>query len=201
MGRMVFFISAVLLLSSASWGFSEKKSTVFWLDEQYQPKVNLKPLMPLSEGMKAILALYAMRASTGCDVDPDKEDYLKCKLTSELGLGRQCSEAELNLVRAWFKKGIPPINISEARIDEILKSGDFRLLCNDVPDTATHRSMWEILKVEPMGDRVKIDARGSWTAGPGASHGRFRYETIYQILSNRVNVLSHKEMPAGRKNR
>src|ERR1700692_3370692 len=44
---------------------------------------NLAPLQPLSEGMRALRALYAMRANGGCEGSPDPETPgLQCPLTT-----------------------------------------------------------------------------------------------------------------------
>lgn len=195
----VLVVIFVFIMATGTWAFDAKKLTIFWLNKQYEPKLNLKTLKPLSDGLRAILALYAMRANTGCDVDVKEENVLHCNLTTALALGKQCSKKQLDLVGTWFKNGIPPINISQRDIDEAFRSGNLRWLCNDVPDTATHRSMWEIIRVELQEDLVKVYAMGSWTEGPSAAHGKFRYETVYRISADFVDVVSHKELPVGRK--
>src|SRR5579859_6685684 len=70
---------------------------VFYLDDQFRPVARLDRLGPMSEGFKAILAMYALQVGAGC-----KNDY-QCVLTQDLGLGNQCSDQQVNLVRSWFK--------------------------------------------------------------------------------------------------
>jgi glutathione S-transferase len=59
----------------------------------------------MSEGINAILAMYALQTGGGCEGHDDAG--LRCELTKSLGLGAQCSEKHLKLVRSWFKNEVP----------------------------------------------------------------------------------------------
>lgn len=158
--------------------------------------VNLKPLEPLSPALRAVLALYAMRANGGCP--PGKQVgarySMQCPLTTALGLGDQCSEAQIALVRKFFRDGIPPLNLSRQQAAEINRKGDFRQACNATPYTATHQSVWLEIRLQPMSqDRVRIIARGSWTSGPGGDGGTFGSLSVFHLFPDHVEVVSHKE--------
>lgn len=171
-----------------------RRITVFSLNERYEPQVNLEPLEPLAPAMRAILAFYAMRGNTGCPVGEfvDVRTYrMQCQLTTALRLGDQCSDAHVALVREWFKDGVPPIDMSVSG-RELARKGDLKAVCNQVPDTATRRSLWDVIRVERDGDRVTVRAILSSTAGPGESDS-YTYETVYQILPDRVKVASNKK--------
>jgi len=180
----------VLLATTAA--FAETRYTVYWLDKEYEPHVNLKGLQPLSEGMRAVLAFYAMRASSGCEYGDDHKLY--CKLTSSLDLGEQASKKEIDLVRKWFRKKIPAIDLDQAEADRIMRTGDFESLRYTVPDTATHQTMWDIIRLEQDGDKVTVYVMGSWTTGPMGKAGHFRYETVYRIGTDAIEILSEREL-------
>ena len=142
-----------------------------------------------------VLALYAMRANGGCP--PGKEVgtrySMQCPLTTALGLGDQCSDAQIALVRKYFKGGIPPLNLTRDQAAEINRKGDFRRACNATSYNATHQSVWLEIRVQTMDrERVRIISRGSWTAGPEAGGGTFSDMTVYRLLPDRVEVVSHK---------
>jgi hypothetical protein len=158
--------------------------------------VNLKPLEPLSPALRAVLALYAMRANGGCP--PGKEVggrySMQCPLTTALGLGDQCSDAQIALVRKFFKEGIPPLNLSREQAAGINRKGDFRQACNATPYTATDQSVWLEIRLQTMSqERVRITARGSWTAGPGGGSGTFGSLSVFHLFPDHVEVVSHKE--------
>lgn len=157
--------------------------------------VDLKPLEPLSPGMRAILAFYAMLANGGCPPadEAGKSDELRCPLTTALGLGAQCSQAQLALVKAWFKDGIPAVAMSPSQAAEVNRSGDLRRACNDTPYTATHQSIWGSLRVRRAAKGlVTVTSDGSWTAGPEAASGFFHDVTTYRILPDRVQVVRRR---------
>ncbi|HEV8580545.1 MAG TPA: hypothetical protein VGX68_15875 [Thermoanaerobaculia bacterium] len=160
-------------------------------------EVNLKPLEPLSPGMRAILAFYAMRANGGCppgDWSADGKTYeMHCPLTTALGLGFQCSPAHLDIVKTWFKDGIPPLELDRDEAARIVKIGDFASACNDTPDGATHQIIWSTIRVHSAkGGRVTIEGSGAWTSGPEGDSGAFHNVATYRILADRIVVLSYR---------
>ena len=160
-------------------------------------EVNLKPLEPLSPGMRAILAFYAMRANGGCppgEWTADGKTYeMRCPLTTALGLGFQCSPAQLDLVKTWFKDGIPPLELDRAEAARIVKTGDFASACNATPDGATHQVIWSTIRVLPgKKGSVTIEGSGDWTSGPEGDSGSFHNVATYRILPDRVVVVSYR---------
>jgi hypothetical protein len=160
-------------------------------------EVNLGPLEPLSPGMRAILAFYAMRANGGCppgEWTADGKTYeMRCPLTTALGLGFQCSPAHLDLVKTWFKDAIPPLELDRAEAVRIVKAGDFASACNATPYTATHQIIWSTIRVRPGKDgRVTIEGSGDWTSGPEGDSGAFHNVATYRILADRVVVVSYR---------
>jgi len=158
-------------------------------------EVDLKPLEPLSPGMRALLAFYAMRANGGCppgEWTADGKTYeMRCPLTTALDLGFQCSPAQLDLVKTWFKDAIPPLELDRAEAARIVKSGDFASACNATPYTATHQIIWSTIRVlRGKEGRVTIEGSGEWTSGPEAGGGIFHNVATYRILADRVVVVS-----------
>jgi len=161
-------------------------------------QVNLKPLQPLSPALRALLAFYAMRANGGCppgDWSADGKTYeMSCPLTTALSLGFQCSEAQLVLVKTWFKDGIPPLLLDRKEAARISRSGDLASACNATPYTATHQTIWASLRVlRGKGGEVTIEGAGDWTSGPVGDSGSFWNVGTYRLLADRVKVLSFRE--------
>ena len=157
--------------------------------------VDLKPLEPLSPALRAILALYAIRANGGCPPGEVTQDSYKmrCPLTTALGLGDQCSAEEIALVEKWFKDGVPVFKKTGGTKVKLEPDKDLGQTCNNTPYTATHQSIWQDIRVRSLPDKqVKVTASGSWTAGPEAGSGSFTFVTTYRILPDRVKVVSHK---------
>lgn len=147
--------------------------------------------------MRAILAFYAMRANGGCppgEWTADGKTYeMRCPLTTALGLGFQCSPAQLALVKTWFKDGIPPLELDRAEAARIVKTGDFDSACNATPDSATHQIIWSTIRVLPgKAGRVTIEGSGAWTSGPEGDSGTFHNVATYRILVDRVVVVSYR---------
>jgi hypothetical protein len=172
---------------------------IFSASDSMTVDVNLKPLGELSPGMKAILAYYAMRANGGCppgEWDDNTKVYkMECPLTTALGLGYQCSDAQITLVKTWFKDGIPALGLLDPKkAQEVNKNKDFASICTNTPYTATHQSMWDSIRVKQSdGGMVTITAEGDWTSGPEGDSGSFQAVTTYRILKDRVQVVDHKE--------
>lgn len=163
--------------------------------------VNLRPLEPLSPALRAILAYYAMRGTGGCPPgtwsDDGKVYDMRCPLTTALGLGRQCSEEQFALVRAWFKDGLPRLGLSRAntaKAGKDGKDGDYTSICQDTPSTATHQVIWESLGLSTDAKGlVTVTAKGSWLCGEDCGGGDFTYVTTYRILPDRVRVVRERE--------
>ncbi|HVT18135.1 MAG TPA: hypothetical protein VHQ90_18415 [Thermoanaerobaculia bacterium] len=154
-------------------------------------EVNLAPLQPLSEGMRGILALYAMRANGGCEGSPDPEaPGLQCPLTTALGLGLQCSDQHLGLVKTWFKDGIPPLRLSRKDAAEANRSGSLKWICNSTSDSATNQSGWSSIRMrQEPGGLVTVWGRGYWIHGVGVASGTFANVATYRIVADRVQVV------------
>jgi hypothetical protein len=172
---------------------------IFSASDSMTVDVNLKALGELSPAMKAILAFYAMRANGGCppgELDENTKAYkMECPLTTALGLGDQCSDAQITLVKTWFKDGIPALGLLDSKTaQQVNKDKNFASICNSTPYTATHQSIWDSIRVKQMdGGMVTITAEGEWTSGPEGDSGSFHAVTTYRILPDRVQVVSHKE--------
>jgi len=172
---------------------------IFSASDSMTVDVNLKQLGELSPAMKAIFALYAMRANGGCppgEFDANTKVYkMECPLTSALGLGYQCSDAQITLVKTWFKDGIPALGLLDSKkAQEVNKDKDFASICSNTPYTATHQSIWNSIRVKELdGGKVTITAKGDWTSGPEGDSGSFQAVTTYRILTDRVQVVDHKE--------
>ena len=157
-------------------------------------EVDLKPLEPLSPALRAILALYAIRANGGCPPGEESEGRYKvqCPLTTALGLGDQCSDEEIALVEQWFKDGVPVFRKTGGKKVKLEPAKDLGQTCSSTPYTATHQSIWQEIRVRTLPKHeVKVTAKGAWTAGPEAGSGSFTFVTTFRILPDRVKVTRH----------
>jgi len=179
---------ASALLFSATGLSTNQSVVVFHLDRDYRPVANLERLGQMPEGMKAILAMYALQVGGGCE--GDDEQGLKCELTRALRLGAQCSERHVDLVRAWFGASLPAMSGHYSQ-DGVLQAKDLMSICYAAPHYATHQNIWESIQVGIEDDVVYIDAVSSWMQSADGPFGTEKFSSTYRIEQGRVTVLSH----------
>jgi hypothetical protein len=184
--KLVFSVIVLLLIclnSSAS-----NNLIVFKLNEHSQPIVSLERIHLDSEGVKAILALYALENGAGCE-GRNEQGLLNCKLTSKLGLGANCSDNHIALVRTWFNNTPKLTSRWHERWNKKTKTpGTLEDLCYRQPDTGSWHNVWEVIKLRVEGDIVSVDAVQTW--GSQFGHGKVRYMHRYQLRQNRVKEIS-----------
>lgn len=182
-------LAGLALFGTPSLAAGSVGQAVFYLDRNYQPIVRLDRV-PQSEAVRSILALYALENGAGCG-GKNEQDQVKCSLTSELGLGENCSEEHVRLVRAWFVK-TPNLTSRwvEARNSDAKKPGSLEDLCYRQPDTASWQNIWEIIRVDARSDVVTVDA----IFFGGSQHGRTRtrYVTTFRVGHQRITELRSK---------
>jgi hypothetical protein len=88
--KLILVLVAMLVASSPVMAAS--KVVVFYYDKQSQPITRLDRIAPMSDGLRAILAMYALQNGAGCD---GGNENLTCALTDALKVGGQCSAQHL----------------------------------------------------------------------------------------------------------
>jgi hypothetical protein len=169
---------------------------VFYLDKRHMPVVRLDRLPSPSESMKALLALYALENGAGCE-GKNEDDLVRCALTAELGLGANCSEEHIRLVRSWFV--ITPNLTSrwnERWNAKAKESGSLEGLCYGQPDTASWHNTWEIIRVRSSGEAVNVEAIQFWGSQHG--HGRVRYRNSYKVGPDTITEVSSQVVELSR---
>jgi hypothetical protein len=162
---------------------------VYYIDKTSRPVARLDRLSTMSDGLKAILAMYALQAGAGCETH-DSAGNLQCTLTSALGLGSQCSESHVALVRQWFKDEIPKISgHRDSAFQQTQEPGVLESMCYTAPFTATFQHTWQIIRVTQRDNRIVVDAMASWLARDNG--GRVRYHSEYELGPTFVKVVSH----------
>lgn len=161
--------------------------TVFDLNPN--PVVQLDKLSPpLTEGLRAILAMYALQSGAGC-----ANKTKQCALNTALKVGPQCSEAQLQLISAWFKS-VPQMSAEQTDTNkyvDIQHPGTLKKLCVSTPDDGDGNvQIWTTIKVTQDGGKVFVEAAGEAVAG-GDQFFRFRYKSEYEIAGHSVTTLSH----------
>lgn len=180
--RMV--ASGVLLVATAAPSRAADNAVVFYLNEHHSPVIRLDRLPNSSAGLKALLALYALENGAGCE-GKDDSGRVNCALTHALGLGANCSDAHLKLVRSWFDV-TPNLTSrwSERWNARTKEPGSIENLCYRQPDTAGWQNIWEILRIKSTGDSAEVEAVLNW--GSQFGHGRVRYRNSYKIGTNTI---------------
>jgi hypothetical protein len=182
----LFGVAVLPLTTYAAHAAGSAGLPVFYLDQHFSPVVRLDRTSQ-SEPLKAILAMYALQNGAGCG-GKNEQDLVKCALTNELGLGANCSEEHLRLVRAWFKKTPNLTSRWNEKFDEDPSRSDaLENLCYGQPDTASWQNIWEIIRVDESSEKVTVDA----IFFGGSQHGRTRarYVTTYRIGKREVTVV------------
>lgn len=181
-----FFFLWVLFTSCPLW--AAPKTTIFYYDDSSAPVVHLDRISPLTDGLKAIFAMYALQNGAGCT---GEHETLSCSLTEALGLGQQCSDKHVSLVHAWFKDGIPKMSGYGNHVYRKVSQGTLSSICYKMPDSATYQRRWDIIRIEKSGNRVMVDAHGGWLVREGS--GSFKYQSEYEIGQGTVKIISHQE--------
>jgi len=111
-----------------------------------------------------------------------------------LGVGPQCSAAQLQLVRAWFKASIPKMSGSDPELyKNIQRPGSLEEICYNSPDSASIQETWARIRVTQDGAQVLIDAVGNYLDRDESGH--FHYKATYKIEDHSITTLSHEEVP------
>lgn len=165
--------------------------TVFDLNPN--PVVQLDKLSPpLTEGLRAILAMYALQSGAGCGKSA-ADKTRECVLNTALKVGPQCSDAQLQLIGAWFKS-VPQMSAEPTdrnKYVDIQPPGSLKKLCLSTPDDGEgNTQIWTTIKVTQDGGKIVIDAAGEAVAGDDQVF-RFHYKTQYEIAGHSILALSH----------
>ncbi len=165
--------------------------TVF--DLSPSPVVRLEKLSPpLSEGLRAILAMYALQSGAGCGKAAVNKKQ-ECALNTALKVGPQCSDAQLQLISAWFKS-VPQMSAEQTdrnKYVDIQAPGSLKKLCLSTPDDGEGNfQIWTNIKVSQDGGKILVDASGEAVAGDDQVF-RFNYKTEYEIAGHSIITLSH----------
>ncbi|WP_415326599.1 hypothetical protein [Chryseobacterium sp. MMS23-Vi53] len=99
--------------------------------------INEADIKKIPESLKAIAALYSGLGGSNCEGE-------NCELTTALGLGKQGSQAQKDLVKKWFGKD---------KAAEQLIAQDFY----QPPSSASSFSNFQYLNFEQNGDTVTVD--------------------------------------------
>lgn len=150
----------------------------------------IKRLQPMSEGLTAILSMYALQAGTGCTFADDTYTP-HCWLTEQLGI-QQCSSEHLNLVRSWFGHRLPYFSgDSKSYYIDIQKERSLEGMCYHQPDTASVQKVWTLLTVrQKKSGEIIVHAEGEYSNIRDGDSGEFKYETTYMIKGHEIEILN-----------
>jgi hypothetical protein len=189
-------ILGLLTAAGVGVGRAAEAVSVFLLDAHHVPVVRLEKLNPpLSEPLRAILAMYALQDGGGCEGENDpKENGLHCTLTTALGVGPQCSAAQLRLVRDWFEGSIPRMSGADVKAYEnVQRPGTLEEICYNSPDSASIQETWARIRVTQDGSQIAVDAVGYYLDRD--EDGRFHYKSTYKVEGHSITTLSHEKIP------
>lgn len=150
--------------------------------------VSDETLSRFPEGLKAILALYALAAGTDC-VARDAHGLLLCALSGSLGLGPNCSKEHLALVSSWFG-AIPDLwTTAGLPASDIKGSQALSRSCYNFSTSVTEQSVWEVIRMSNGAADVSVDATKVWTSRERTT--RIRYLTTFKIDGHNIKVLKN----------
>lgn len=99
--------------------------------------INAVEAAKLPEPLKAIAALYSGLGGSNCDGE-------NCDLTTALGLGKQGSQAQKDLVKKWFRK--------DAAAEQLIQQDFYQ-----TPNSSSNFSDFRSLTFEQKGDTVTVN--------------------------------------------
>jgi hypothetical protein len=186
-----FVLTSTMAFAGSLPTLAAEPVTVFGANPTVVRLDKLSP--PLTEGLRAILAMYTLQSGAGCE-DPVPDKKLSCALNTALKVGPQCSDTQLQLVGAWFKS-VPKMSGDKTdsnKYVDIQPPGSLKELCLSAPDDgAGNVQIWTSIKVTQDGGKVLIDAEGTSAAGDDGET-QYRYKTTYQIQDHSITALSHE---------
>lgn len=139
------------------------------------------------KALRGLIAMYALQA--GGDCDHHDELGLRCTLTTALGLGSQCSDAQLKLVASTFPDAIPIMNWSRMG-----SGGKAIAACYEAPDTASVQLTWTLIRMSVRGETVRISANASRLDQADCSFD-VRFESVYRVHGEVAEQLSSRVTP------
>lgn len=99
--------------------------------------INTKDIEKLSEPLQAIAALYSGLGGSNCEGE-------NCGLTTALGLGKQGSQQQKDLVKKWFGK--------DAAAEQLIAQNFYQ-----APNSSSNFSDFKYLSFEQKGDTVTVN--------------------------------------------
>lgn len=114
-----------------------EKFTLIKKSKQTPGDINKADIDKLSEPLKAIAALYSGLGGSNCSGE-------NCELTTALGLGKQGSQAQKDLVKKWFS--------NNKAADQLITQEFYQS-----PNTASNFSDYEYLTFEQNGDTITVN--------------------------------------------
>jgi hypothetical protein len=183
-------LSIVALGVSCNTFATPVQKVIFYLDRTTaNPVIRLDQITPLPDGLRAILAMYALQNGAGCS---GGNETISCAFTNALELEGQCSASHLNLVRTWFRQGIPDMGGYHITQTQNIDEPSFlENICYRSPDTATFQRIWDPIQIDIKNNRVHIKAKVFWLARDRS--GSLQYSTLFEIQSQSIRVIRHNK--------
>ena len=130
-----------------------------------------------------------MPLQAGGDCDHREELGLRCTLTTALGLGPQCSDAQLKLVASTFADATPIMNWSRMGPGERAVAA-----CYEAPDTASVQLTWTLIRMSMHGDTVRILTSASRLDHVDCSFD-VHFDSVYRVHDEAAEQLSSRVAP------
>jgi len=185
----------ILACASSAQAAGHGAWVVVYDNAHASPVVRLDAIPGRTPAIDGILAMVAFQQTPfGCDGPWETMD---CPVTRDLGLGLQCSDAHVALVRRWFPDAMPKLSgYGPQRYSGYKGTGPDASMCERTPESATFQSHLALLRLRRHGDKVVTYMRVSWYARERS--GSIEYRTVYRVDKDKVIVLSNREMRRSR---
>jgi hypothetical protein len=188
----IFATASLLLLASFATCADESSFTIiFYLNSSSRPVSRLDRLAPLTDPIRAVLAMYASQAAAGC-APGEGTVGVECELTRALGLGSQCSSQHVGLVTKWFKGPIPDTGWSSdsPQLENTKPRGDIAAFCYTPAKGQGLERAWERIRLKTRGSQIIVDATGVQLQPPNGEQTRQRRFVTYTVDHEQIRAVS-----------
>ena len=175
---------------------TNKKIKFLWRKNLYNKELKMEVnsivlndnyIKTISEPEKAALAYVATFIGNECEWDgqpTESRSNLRCKILDALGLGYQCSNPHLDLLRFWFRNN-----------QDIVKELEN---CPTIPDGATIQNTFDEINLEVKGNQIMVSFKITGMNMRESISNHWTEKHVYEFKGNELLLLK-KDVSAVKK--
>ena len=172
---------------------TNKKIKFLWRKNLYNKELKMEVnsivlndnyIKTITEPEKAALAYVATFIGNECEWDgqpTESRSNLRCKILDALGLGYQCSNPHLDLLRFWFRNN-----------KDILKELEN---CPTIPDGATIQNTFDEINLEVKGNQIIVSFKVNGINMRESMSWKWSEKHVYEFKANELVLLKKEVSP------